>query len=64
MYHPLEVAEVEPTDAEDVEDVEDNDVNNHVGIRIAIVQRMEQHHQRPEEPHRRYKQRPPDQKTT
>ena len=39
-------------------------MGNHVGIRIAIVQRMDQHHQRPEEPRRRYKQRPPDQKTT
>ena len=64
MYHPLEVAEAEPTEAEDVEEVEENNVGNHVGINIAIVQHMEQHLQRPEEPRWRYKQRPPDQKTT
>ena len=60
----MEVAETEPTEAEDVEEVEEDDVGNHVEIKIAIVQRMMQHHQRPEEPHRRYKQRPPDRKTT
>ena len=47
-----------------MEEVEEDDVSKHVKIKIAIVQRMEQHHQRPEDPHRRYKQRPPDQKTT
>ena len=41
MYHPLEVAEAEPTEAEDVEEVEEDDVGNHVEIKIAIVQRME-----------------------
>ena len=58
------MAEAEPTEAEDVEEVEEDDVGNHVGTKIAIVQRMEQHHQRPEDPRRQYKQRPPDQKTT
>ena len=51
-------------EAEDVEEVEEDDVGNHVKIKIAIVQRMEQYYQRPEDPRRRYKQRPPDQKTT
>ena len=60
----MEVAEAEPTEAEDVEEVEEDDVGNHVGIRIAIVHRREQHHQRREGPRRRYKHRPPDQKTT
>ena len=55
------MAEAGPTEAEDVEEVEDDDVDNHVEIKIEIVQRMEQHHLRPEEPRRRYKQRPPDQ---
>ena len=62
MYHPLEVTEAEPTEAEDVEEVKEDNVGNHVEIKIAIVQRMEQHHQRPEEPRRRYKERPPEQK--
>ena len=64
MYHPLEVAKVEPTEVEDVKEVEEDDAGNHVAIKIAIVQHMEQHHQRPEDPRRRYKQRPPDRKTT
>ena len=63
MYHPLEVAEAEPTEAEDAEEVEEDDVGNRVAIKIAIVQLMEQHHHRPEEPHRRYRHRPPDRKT-
>ena len=58
MYHPLEVAEAGPTESEDAEEVEEEDVGNHVEIKIAIVQRMDQYHQRPEEPRRRYKQRP------
>ena len=64
MYHPLEVGEAEPTEAEDVEEVKEDDVGNHVKIKIAIVQRMEQHHQREEKSHRRYRQQLPDRKTT
>ena len=64
MYHPLEVVEAEPTEAEDVEEVEEDDVGNHVGTKIKIVQHMEQHYQRPEEPRRRYKEQPPEKKTT
>ena len=60
MYHPLEVAEAEPTEAEDVEEVEEDDVGNHVRTKIKIVQHMEQHHQQPEKPHRRYKEQPPE----
>ena len=61
MEHPLEVAEAKPTEAEDVEEVEEG---NPVAIKIKIVQRMEQHHQRLEEPSRRSKQQPPGRKTT
>ena len=64
MYHPLEVAEAEHTEAEDVEEVEVGDADNLVAIKIEIVQRMEQHHQRPEEPSRRSTQQPPSRKIT
>ena len=64
MYHPLEVAEAEPTEAEDAEEIEEDDAGSRVAIKIVIVQLMEQHHQRPEEPSRRYRQQPPGRKTT
>ena len=64
MYHLLEVAEAEPTEAGDVEEVEVGDAGNLVAIKIKIVQRMEQHRHRPEEPRRRSKQRPPVRKIT
>ena len=67
MYHPLEVAEAELTEAEDaeeVEEVEEGNAGSRVTIKIVIVQLMEQHHQRPEEPSRRYRQQPPGRKTT
>ena len=54
--HPLEVAEAGPTEVEDVEEVEEDDVGNHVGTKIETVRHMEQHHRRPEEPHRRHKE--------
>ena len=60
----MEVAEAGPTEVEDVEEVEEDDVGNHVGTKIKIGQHMEQHHQRPEKPRRRHKERPPEQKTT
>ena len=34
VYHPLEVAEAEPTEAEDVEEVEVGDADNLVAIKI------------------------------
>ena len=64
MYHPLEVAEAKPTETEDVEGVEEGDAGNLVAVKMEIVQRMEQHHQQPEEPSRRSKQQPPGRKTT
>ena len=64
MHHPSEVADAEPTEAEDAEEVEEGDAGSRVAIKIVIVQLMEQHHQRPEELHRRYRQRPPGRKTT
>ena len=60
----LEVAEAEPTEAEDTEKAEEGNAGSRVAIKIEIVQRTEQHHQRPEEPSRRSKQQPPDRKTT
>ena len=53
MYHPLEVAEAEPTEAEDAEEVEEDDAGSHVAIKIVIVQFMEYHHQGPEQPRSR-----------
>ena len=53
MYRPLEVAEVEPKEAEDAEEVEEGEASSRVAIKIVIVQLMEQHHQRPEDPSRR-----------
>ena len=47
MYHPLEVAEAEPTEAEDVEEVEEDNAGSLVAIKTEIMRRMEQHHQRP-----------------
>ena len=35
------MAEAEPTEAEDVEEVEEDDVGNHVGTKIEIVQLMD-----------------------
>ena len=64
MYHPLEVAEAEPTEAEDEEQAEVDDAVNLVATKIEIVRRMERHHQRPEEPSRRSKQQPPGRKIT
>ena len=58
------MAEAEPTEAEDVEEAEVGDAGNLVATKIEIVRRMEQHHQRPEEPSRRSKQRPPGRKIT
>ena len=55
-YHPLEVAEAEPTEVEDVEEVEEDNVGNHVGTKIETVRHTEQHHRRPEEPRRRHKE--------
>ena len=59
MYHPLEVAEAKPTEAEDVEEAKVGDAGNLVATKIEIVRRMEQHHQRPEDPSQRSKQQPP-----
>ena len=64
MYHPLEVAEAKPTEAEDMEEGEVGDADNLVATKIKIVRRMEQHLQRPEEPSRRSKQRPPVKRIT
>ena len=63
-YHPLELAEAEPTEAQDVEEAEVGDADNLVATKIKLVRGMEQHHQRPEEPSRRSKQQPPDRKIT
>ena len=63
-YHPSEVAEDKPTEAEDEEQVKVGGAGNLVTTKIKIVRRLERHLQRPEEPSRRAKQRPPAKRIT
>ena len=58
-YHSSEVTEDEPTEAEEEEQAKVGDAVNLVATKIEIVRRSERHRQRPEEPSRRAKQRPP-----